>query len=185
MDPDTSAAGAFANMRLRHLIDTNDWTGAAAAATLPRNAGPGARFDFAFADTLRAIARRDVDGAGRALAALETVAREVVEIETRRAAEDPTYRERPAIFLLQVRGLLAELKGDATAAERLLRDAVAREHALPVAFGPPTIDKPSAELLGEFLLRKGKRREAQAAFAEALARTPGRRLAETGLKAAR
>jgi len=55
------------------------------------------------------------------------------------------------------------------------------EETLPIAFGPPTIDKPTYELLGEFLLRRGRKDEARAAFQRALARTPGRRLLLAGL----
>jgi hypothetical protein len=47
MDPDESLTGAFANMRLRYLLDTGDWTGEIANWTLPKAAGPGARLDFA------------------------------------------------------------------------------------------------------------------------------------------
>jgi Flp pilus assembly protein TadD len=74
------------------------------------------------------------------------------------------------------------LDGDFTGAEKLLRQAVEQEEKLPIAFGPPTIDKPTHELLGEFLVRRGRKAEAHAEFQQALARTPGRRLAEQGLK---
>lgn len=105
MDPDNSRAGSFANMRLRYLIDTANWKGEAAQARLPKNAGPGARLDFAFADALRAIGLRDANAASRALAELESVAKEVVDIETRRADPDPTYRVRPTILTLEIQGL--------------------------------------------------------------------------------
>lgn len=185
MDPDNSHAGSLANMRLRYLIDTSDWNGEVAKLRLPPNAGPGARLDFSFADVLTAIGLRNAEAADRALAKLELAAKEVVEIETRSGNPDPTYRERPTIFILEAQGLRAELKGDATGAEGLLREAASREDALPIAFGPPTIDKPTRELLGEFLLRRGKLSDARAEFTRALARTPGRRLAVKGLAATR
>ena len=58
------------------------------------------------------------------------------------------------------------------------------EEKLPISFGPPTIDKPTHELLGEFLLRHGRKDDAYTEFEKALARTPGRRLAEQGFEAA-
>jgi tetratricopeptide (TPR) repeat protein len=184
MDPDESMSGSFANMRLRYLIDTGDWTGAEAHRTVPEAAGPGGRLDFAFARALAEIARGRPADARRALDDLETVGREVAEIETKRANPDPTYRLRPEIFLLEARALFAEQEGDLAGAEKLLRQAVGLEETLPIAFGPPTIDKPSHELLGEFLLRHDRDDEAQTEFEQALARTPGRRLAEQGLAAA-
>lgn len=184
MDPDNSRAGSLANMRLRYLVDTGDWNGEIARLALPPNAGPGARLDFAFADTLRAIGLKDAAAAQKALAALQVVAAEVVEIETRGNDPDPTYRTRPAIFILQAQGLIAELAGDVAGAKAKLEEAAVKEEALPIAFGPPTIDKPSRELLAEFLLRRGRKSDAAAAFERALARTPGRRLALEGRAAA-
>jgi hypothetical protein len=123
------------------------------------------------------------DAAHQALAELETVGREVTAIKTKSADADPSYRVRPEIFLLEVRALLAEQERDFAGAERLMLQAVSLEDKLPVAFGPPTIDKPSHELLGEFLLRRGRRDEAHAEFEKAVARTPGRRQAAQGFDA--
>ena len=47
---------------------------------------------------------------------------------------------------------------------------------MPLEFGPPTIEKPSDELLGEMLLQLNRPSEARDAFQAALARAPGRRL---------
>jgi len=54
---------------------------------------------------------------------------------------------------------------------------------MPFEFGPPAIVKPTAELLGEQLLKLGKPDEAHAAFERAAERTPGRTLVVAGLKA--
>jgi len=181
MDPDESLSGSFANMRLRYLLDSGDWTGEIAGWSLPQNPSTDARLDFAFARVMSEIMQRHSTAAREAMAVLEAVSREVIAIETKRADPDPTYRVRPEIFLLQARGLLAELEGDLAGAEKFLRQAVDREDKLPIAFGPPTIDKPSHELLGEFLLRRDRKEEARSEFERALASTPGRRLAKEGL----
>jgi tetratricopeptide (TPR) repeat protein len=183
MDPDTSLTGGFANMRLRYLLDSGDWTGEIAGWTLPKTAGAGARLDFAFARAMGEIMQRHHDAARQALTELETVGREVADIKTKSGDPDPSYRVRPEIFLLQVRALLAEQEGDLAGAERLMLQAVGLEDKLPIAFGPPTIDKPSHEILGEFLLRRGRKEEAHAEFEKAVARTPGRRLTEQGFEA--
>ena len=93
-------------------------------------------------------------------------------------------RVRPEILVLETRGLLAEQDKDMAGAEKLLRQAVMLEETLPVAFGPPAIDKPTHELLGEFLLRRGRRDEARLQFEKTLTQAPGRRSAERGLEAA-
>ena len=183
MDPDNSIAGSYANMRLRYLLDTGEWSGEVAAWPAPKSAGPGARLDFAFARALGEIAQRHAAPAHDALRELDARAREVVEIETKQGGPDPTYRVRPQIMLLEARGLQAEQDKDPASAERLLREAVKLEETLPIAFGPPEIDKPTHELLGEFLLRHGRAMAARAEFELARGRTPGRRAVVTGLKA--
>ncbi len=183
LDPDHSLGGSFANMRLRYLIDTGDWKGDVARATLPPGSGAGARLDFAFGNALCAVGVGDPAAAGAALKDLETVGSEVAAIERNNADPDSTYRIRPAIFVMETKGLIAELNGDVAGAGEQLAAAAAAEDRLPIAFGPPTIDKPTHELLGEFLLRHGKAAEARAEFVKALARTPGRRLAVQGLAA--
>lgn len=139
--------------------------------------------DFAFAGVMSEIMQRHRAEARLALAELEAVGREVTDIQTKSGDPDPSYRVRPAIFLLEARGLLAEQEGDLAGAGKLLRQAVDLEEKLPIAFGPPTIDKPTHELLGEFLLRHDRKDEAHAEFKKALARTPGRRLAQQGFEA--
>lgn len=183
MDPDASLSGSFANMRLRYLLDTSDWTGEMSGWTLPPTAGPGARLDFAFARAMSEIVQGHRAAARQALAELEAVGHEVVELKIKSGDPDPSYRVRPEIFILEIRGLLAEYEGDLAGAERLLLQAVGLEDKLPMAFGPPTIDKPTHELLGEFLQRRGRKTEAHAEFGKAVARTPGRRLTEQGFLA--
>jgi tetratricopeptide (TPR) repeat protein len=183
MDPDASLIGSFANMRLRYLLDTGDWSGEVANWTLPKSAGAGARLDFAFARAMGEIMQGHRDAARQALADLESVGHEVADLKTKSGNPDPSYRVRPEIFLLQVRALLAEQEEDFVGAERLILQAVGLEDKLPIAFGPPTIDKPSHELLGEFLLRRNRKDEAHAEFEKAVARTPGRRLTEQGFGA--
>jgi len=183
MDPDTSLTGSFANMRLRYLLDSGDWTGEIAGWTLPKSAGAGARLDFAFARVGGEIMQGHRDAARRALTELKAVGREVADIKKKSNDPDPSYRVRPEIFLLEVRALLAEQERDLAGAELLILQAVGLEDKLPIAFGPPTIDKPSHELLGEFLLRRGRKEEAHAEFEKAVARAPGRRLSEQGFEA--
>ena len=181
MDPDSSLSGSFANMLLRYQIDGGDGSGEISEWTLPGTAGSGARLDFVFARLMNQILQKNVIAAHQSLTELEATAREAKDVLTKAADPDPTYRVRPDIVLLEARALIAERENDLTGAEKLLRQAVALEETLPIAFGPPTIDKPTYELLGEFLLRRGRKDESRAAFQRALARNPGRRLPLAGL----
>jgi tetratricopeptide (TPR) repeat protein len=175
MDPDDSLSGSYANMRLRYLIDAGSWPADMAGWQLPKTTGPGTRLDFDFARVLNEIMQGRRDEAALAIKDLEAAATQVIDIETKSANPDPSYRIRPEIFKLEAQGLLAELDKDFARAETLLSQAVVLEEKLPTAFGPPTIDKPTHELLGEFLLRRGREKEAQEQFNKAIAQTPGRR----------
>ena len=181
LDPDDSLSGSYEFMRLRYLLDSGNWSGEVASEPLPDPAGLGARLDFAFAKALGEIEQGHLDGAREALGELEAAGRAVAEYEAEQKEPDPTYRARPDILRLEALGLLSERAGDAAGAEKLYRQAVELEAGLPIAFGPPAIDKPTHELLGEFLLRQGRNDEARAELEKALARTPGRRSARQAL----
>ncbi len=62
-----------------------------------------------------------------------------------------------------------------------LRRATATEQSMAYAFGPPFVNKPSYELLGEELLAEGKAEEARRAFEAALTRAPRRTSVLLGL----
>jgi hypothetical protein len=84
---------------------------------------------------------------------------------------------------IQALALLAENKRDE--AEVLLRDAAAKEQAMPIEFGPPFVDKPAPELLGDVLLAMGRATDAAAAYESALRRAPNRAASVSGLALAR
>jgi tetratricopeptide (TPR) repeat protein len=81
----------------------------------------------------------------------------------------------------QVEAVLVLSQGDRETGLTLLKAAAEAETALPVAFGPPLIAKPSWEFLGEQLLALGRKDDAVTAFREALKFAPGRRLSIDGL----
>ena len=170
-------------MRLRFLIDNGSWPTDVTDSDRLHGAGASARLDRGFARFINEINQGHRTQAAEALKDLEAVAKEVVEIETENADPDPSYRVRPEIFRIEAQAMFAEYDGDLSGAERLISQAVALEEKLPMAFGPPLIDKPTYELLGEFLLRRGRKDEAHQAFRKALTLTPGRRLAEQGFAA--
>ena len=57
---------------------------------------------------------------------------------------------------MQLGALIQHADGGGTAAIDRLREAAAIEEKTPFEFGPPFIDKPSHELLGETLLAAGR-----------------------------
>ena len=87
---------------------------------------------------------------------------------------DPQRGERLLILTEQLQALLTAADGKGQDAVTELKRIAAKEHALPFEFGPPSIYKPTDELLGDLLLELHRPSEARDAFQVALARTPGR-----------
>ena len=97
---------------------------------------------------------------------------------------EPGERDDIALVVAQLRALLSSPKPDAAATIGALQSISAKERALPMEFGPPSIYKPTEELLGELYLQMHRPDEARKAFEADLARAPGRRLGMRGLKLA-
>ena len=81
----------------------------------------------------------------------------------------------------QLDALFAWAEGNNTDAVALAREAVSLERALPFRYGPPRIVKPTAEMLGDILLKLDRAEEAVAAYQDQLSRTPHRTVALLGL----
>ncbi|MEZ5330837.1 MAG: hypothetical protein R2991_02020 [Thermoanaerobaculia bacterium] len=157
---------------------------------LPAGPDPeGLSFDAAilehFARGTVALAHGDVGAASAAAAGIRaaraaTAVREVGD----GAAVFETDLEVADVMAAQLAAGAALARGEEAEALETLGAAAAVEAALPLEYGPPSIAKPSHELLGEMLLSLDRPGEARAAFETALSRAPRRRLSLEGLAAA-
>ncbi|NNF03880.1 MAG: hypothetical protein HKN17_05380 [Rhodothermales bacterium] len=160
----------FADMRALHIIDTEDWALADHWTAEPPT------FDVS----------NSPDGSVQPLTAY-TFSNAFAAIRSGDAASARTLLERipddlggDRVVRDELRGLLTFEDGDVDGGLAVLRDAAERESAFPLMFGPPTVVKPSWELLGEKLLDAGRNEAAAEAFGRQLDRTPGRRLTVRG-----
>jgi tetratricopeptide (TPR) repeat protein len=163
----SGAGAAFVEMRARQIIDTQNWS-LASRWTIPVSvASPVtvATFEYSFTNAFAALQRGDA-----------AQARGFV------AGPEPRTPDVSAYFN-ELRGMLAIVDGKTDEGITILRAAADGEDAMPFEFGPPVIAKPTAELLGEELLKLGRRDDARAAFERAAKRTPGRVPVVAGLKA--
>ena len=164
---------SYAEMRLRHFVDSG--TLADGALKLPEGGMAATRLSLVYADALAAAAKGgSVAKAREAAERLHAAAREVTAAAASAGGAAAMLGAAADVVVQQVGALvlLREGKGDEGLAA--LAKAADAEDALPLAFGPPTVEKPSRELLGEELLAAGRAAEAKTALQTALARTPGR-----------
>ena len=89
--------------------------------------------------------------------------------------------KRDGILSLELQAAIQSARGKHDGAVALLRQATSAEDALAYAFGPPEIDKPSHELLGEELLLLKRGTDARVEFQKALHTAPRRPMALRGL----
>jgi hypothetical protein len=169
----------------RYLIDTGEWTGALAAEDLPLGDLAGAKLTRAYVRALAAAKRADGDALKAAKAGVNDARKALDAFLATRPAGRERYRDRAVVLERQVDALALLAGGKTDDAIAALRAASAREAAMAVEFGPPFIDKPADELLGDVLLTLGRGKEATDAFEMALERAPNRTASLNGLARAK
>ncbi len=170
IEPARSFVRSYADMAVRRLTETGHWTGDEGLG-LPADGYLAARFTFAYGDLLAA-------GADRARIAAAQARLQAASAALRAAGGpgSPAAARREEIVLIQAAALERLSVGDAPVALAALRGAAEAERSIPAEFGPPLVEKPSAELLGDVLTALGRSEEAQEAYRASLALAPGRRL---------
>lgn len=148
----------FAIMRAHQIVDTENWQQAEqwAADFKPEDRGS---LNYFYTSALAAYHSDQIEQARSFLDRMKQI------------SKSPERN----IQVKQIEGLLLIAEGNAKEGQALLEEAVAEEAELPVDFGPPTIVKPSRELLGDVFLEFGNFREARKAYEKQLERTPERR----------
>ena len=137
----------FAVMRGHQIVDTESWSAAREWTA-----------DFSEPDWT-SINYYYVSG----LADARMGDRQADETHLEQLRETPDRPERE-IRIKQIEGLIKIEQNETEAGIALLKEAVSAETDLPVDFGPPTIVKPSHELLGDVLSDLGRYDEALDAY---------------------
>jgi tetratricopeptide (TPR) repeat protein len=182
VDPDDSRVGSFAVMRSRYIVDTGRGDSEAVGWHVDLSGAEMPEFNFMFGTGYAAAELGDVGTARESLASLDRLLTQLPALFDHAGlpADDPARRV-PQIQRLQIEAVIlsAERHGDQAIAR--MEQAIAAGKDLPYAFGPPSPEKPSEELLGELLLKANKALEAREAFAASLQRAPRRAESLLGL----
>jgi hypothetical protein len=178
-----SMARGYASMRLRYLIDAPQAPAAIVAMPTVTPKAIGARFSLDYANALDAFKGGDAAGIASAADHLREIHNAFDASPD--AKVSPEFGDDMRVEENQVRALSMLLSGHRSEAETLLRQTADEEDKLTFQFGPPAIEKPSRELLGEVLLADAKPADAVHEFELALKKTPGRSLTLMDLARAR
>lgn len=177
LDPTSSLLSSYAVMRTRYLIDTDDWNGEIANQKFPEKGDADSRLTFDFGTGFAGVHRGDLPAARAALTDLQIAHQKL------RAAPStyPSEVQRENILDQELQAMIEAADGKLPQAIDSVRKLTATEDVMPFEFGPPFVDLPSDELLGDLLLKAGKPADAKTAFESALQRTPDRTSCLTGL----
>ncbi|HVT44613.1 MAG TPA: hypothetical protein VMT00_09500 [Thermoanaerobaculia bacterium] len=147
---------------------------------------------FAGHDLARGLAAIESEDSGAAAGALRDLRNRVAagrkavgsgtEVASRYDSVTPSELRAAEIMEMMLDGAIRFAGGKQDEGIRLAREAAAAEDSMSFEYGPPQTVKPPYELLGELLLRAGRRDEAAKAFERVLATHPNRTLTLEGLR---
>jgi hypothetical protein len=166
---------SYAEMRANFVIDGKLWNDDVVRSTMPAGDHPLAQFIFDYTNALAAIRRGDLAGARASSSRAENDRQVIVTGWKQQERANTQEGQRLLILTEQLQALLQAAEGKGQEAVAELKRIAEEERAMPFEFGPPSIYKPTDELLGELLSDLHRPAEAREAFQVALARAPGRR----------
>jgi tetratricopeptide (TPR) repeat protein len=184
MDPDDSWMFSAVSMWTRYLIDSEDWSGAQSRWTPALGNAPGPRLTYCFAKGFAAAKRGDLLTARTALAAFQSANRDATAAAKQRGDASPLRVQsemRARVLDLELQAAIQSAANNHDEAVALLRRATPIEDQMAYAFGPPGVDKPSHELLGDELLILKQGAAARKEFQLALKTAPRRPTTLRGL----
>jgi tetratricopeptide (TPR) repeat protein len=187
LDSDRSVTGSVVQMWARYLIETRDW----GHEMVDWQFNPGGAYDpnlnIAFVRALRAADRGLASEVGQYLDQFRRLKADLSATLGRQDETAPTdllYLDRLAVMEQELLAAVEIARGERVRAVRFLQEADRLEGEMPYSFGPPFVDYPAAEYLGDVLTASGKYADAAAAYQTQLKRSRQKSRALAGLVAA-
>jgi len=171
LDPDNTPLGSVVQMWVRYMIETRGTDAEVAAWQFDMGEAYDPNLSYHY---VRGLLSSDPDDVAAHLSVFRTsktlLGKEIMALP-RQAPFDLLYLDRLAVIEHQLEAMLARTRGDTDRMMNQAREASRLEVEMPYSFGPPFVDMPSAQLLGELALELGNAEVAAGAFAEQLKRS--------------
>jgi len=184
LDPDRSLVGSVVQMWARYIIETRDWD--SPVANWPFNLGDA--FDpnltVSFIKTLQAAFAGQVAQAGQfhgQFGVLRSGLEAAIARQQEKAPTDRLYLDRLRVMDQELLAAIEMARGEMARAVTYAREASRLEGEMPFSFGPPFVDLPAAEFLGDLLIASRQYADAAAAYELQLERSRLKPLALEGL----
>ena len=184
LDPDRSLVGSVVQMWARYVIETRGWDSEVANWSFNTGNAFDPGLTILFVRAMQAANLGDALKVEQHLAGFQAMKTELAAMISGQEEQSPTdmlYLDRLVVLEREIQAALENARGDKLAAVSLAREASALEGEMPFSFGPPFVDLPSAEYLGELLLAAQKYEEAADAFETQLERSRQKANALQGL----
>jgi hypothetical protein len=187
LDPDNDLVGSSVQMWARYLIETRGWASAVADWSFNSGDAYDPNLNISFVRTLQAAHGGLAAQAGQfhqQFGSLAAGLRQEIGQQEEPAPTDLLYLDRLEVMQRELLAAIEMARGDMNLAVAHAREASRLEGAMPHSFGPPFVDLPAAEFLGDLLLASGKYADAAAAYELQLERSRLKNRPLAGLVAA-
>jgi tetratricopeptide (TPR) repeat protein len=184
LDPDNDRVGSMVQMWARYMLETggNDPEVAQWQFNLSDAFDPN--LNVLYVKAMLAQNPADIKKYLANFLMLKAELREAVLAQPEAVPFNLLYLDRLDVIEQQLKASLARADDDASKALKYAREASRLEGEMPFSFGPPFVDYPSAQLLGELAFDFGNHEEAVAAFSKQLQRSRRKAQAVEGLASA-
>ncbi|MFC1605709.1 hypothetical protein ACFL33_02450 [Pseudomonadota bacterium] len=174
LDPDRSLVGSVVQMWARYVIETRSWDSDVANWTFNTGDAFDPNLTISFMKAMQAAFASQVAQAGQYQAQFRTL---MVSLEAEiarqeeKAPTDLLYLERLRVMDQELLAAIKMARGEMAKAVESAQEASRLEGAMPFSFGPPFVDLPSAEFLGDLLSASRQHAAAADAYQLQLERT--------------
>ena len=184
LDPDRSMVGSVVQMWARYIIETRGWDGPVADWSFKVGDAFDPNLTVSFIRTLQAAFAGQVAQAAQYHGQFRALQADLEAEIARQQETAPTsllYLERLRVMDQELLAAIEMARGEMSAAAAYAQEASRLEGEMPFSFGPPFVDLPSAEFLGDLLMASRRYADAASAYELQLERTRLKPLALEGL----